>query len=40
MTEIAKGPLLAAELADRLRAVRATDPLFGGTGEPADPGRC
>jgi hypothetical protein len=38
VTEIAKGPLLAAELADRLRAVRATDPLFGGAGEPADPG--
>jgi len=38
VTEIAKGPLLAAELADRMRAVRATDPLFGGTGEPADPG--
>jgi hypothetical protein len=38
VTEIAKGPLLAAELADRLRAVRATDPLFGGSGEPADPG--
>ncbi len=38
VTEIAKGPLLAAELADRLRAVRATDPLFGGVGEPADPG--
>ena len=38
VTEIAKGPLLAADLADRLRAVRATDPLFGGAGEPADPG--
>jgi cell division septation protein DedD len=38
VTEIAKGPLLAAELADRMRAVRATDPLFGGNGEPADPG--
>ncbi|HEY5396125.1 MAG TPA: DUF87 domain-containing protein [Trebonia sp.] len=38
VTEIAKGPLLAAELADRMRAVRATDPLFGGAGEPADPG--
>jgi Helicase HerA, central domain len=37
VTEIAKGPLLAAELADRMRAVRATDPLFGGAGEPADP---
>jgi hypothetical protein len=29
---------LAADLADRLRAARATDPLFGGAGEPADPG--
>ena len=29
---------IAADLADRLRAARATDPLFGGTGEPADPG--
>src|SRR3984957_1632228 len=38
VTEIAKGPRLAADLADRLRAVRATDPLFGGAGEPADPG--
>jgi Helicase HerA, central domain len=38
VTEIVKGPLLAAELADRMRAVRATDPLFGGAGEPADPG--
>jgi hypothetical protein len=38
VTQIAKGPLLAAELADRLRAVRATDPLFAGSGEPADPG--
>jgi hypothetical protein len=29
---------IAADLADRLRAVRATDPLFGGAGEAADPG--
>jgi hypothetical protein len=29
---------IAAELADRLRAVRTTDPLFAGTGEAADPG--
>jgi DNA helicase HerA-like ATPase len=28
----------AAELADRLQAVRVNDPLFGGSGEPADPG--
>lgn len=38
VSTLAKGPLLAADLADRLRAVRATDPLFGGAGEPADPG--
>lgn len=38
VSTLAKGPLLAADLAERLRAVRATDPLFGGTGEPADPG--
>jgi hypothetical protein len=29
---------IAADLADRLRAVRATDPLFGGAGTAADPG--
>ena len=29
---------IAGDLADRLRAARATDPLFGGFGEPADPG--
>jgi hypothetical protein len=29
---------IAGDLADRLRAARATDPLFGGVGEPADPG--
>ena len=29
---------IAGDLADRLRAARATDPLFGGIGEPADPG--
>ena len=40
VTEIAKGPLLAAELADRMRAVRATDPLFGGAGEPPTRARC
>ena len=33
-----RATLIAADLADRLRAVRATDPLFGGAGEPADPG--
>jgi hypothetical protein len=34
-----RGTLIATDLADRLRAVRATDPLFGGTGEAADPGQ-
>jgi Helicase HerA, central domain len=34
----AKGTEIAAGLADRLRAIRVIDPLFGGTGEPADPG--
>jgi hypothetical protein len=38
VSEQARGPLIAADLADRLRAVRTTDPLFAGTGEPADPG--
>jgi hypothetical protein len=38
VSEQPKGPLIAANLADRLRAVRTTDPLFAGTGEPADPG--
>ena len=33
-----RATFIAADLADRLRAVRATDPLFGGAGEPADPG--
>jgi len=34
----ARGTEIAVGLADRLRAVRVTDPLFGGTGEAADPG--
>jgi hypothetical protein len=33
-----RATFIAADLADRLRAVRATDPLFGGAGTPADPG--
>jgi hypothetical protein len=32
-----RATFIAADLADRLRAVRATDPLFGGTGAPATP---
>jgi Helicase HerA, central domain len=35
---LARATVIAADLADRLRAVRAYDPLFGGTGESADPG--
>lgn len=38
VSEQARGPLIAAGLADRLRAVRTTDPLFAGVGEHADPG--
>jgi hypothetical protein len=37
-TTLRKGTAIAEDLADRLRAVRATDPLFGGEGAPADPG--
>jgi len=38
VSEQTRAAYIAADLADRLRAVRATDPLFGGTGEAADPG--
>jgi hypothetical protein len=38
VSEQTRGPQIAADLADRLRAVRTTDPLFAGSGEPADPG--
>ena len=38
LSQQTKGPQIAADLADRLRAVRTTDPLFAGSGEPADPG--
>ncbi len=38
VSEQTRGPQIAADLADRLRAVRATDPLFAGAGEAADPG--
>jgi len=38
VSEQARGAEIAAGLADRLRAVRVTDPLFGSSGEPADPG--
>lgn len=33
-----KASVMAADLAQRLQAVRVNDPLFGGAGEPADPG--
>ena len=38
VSEQTRGPQIAADLADRLRAARTTDPLFAGAGEPADPG--
>ena len=38
VSEQTRGSQVAADLADRLRAVRTTDPLFAGSGEPADPG--
>jgi len=38
LSQQTRGPQIAADLADRLRAVRTTDPLFAGAGEPADPG--
>jgi hypothetical protein len=37
-SSLARAPEVAAELAQRLEAARVNDPLFGGTGEPADPG--
>ena len=33
-----RAPEIAAKLAEKLEAVRENDPLFGGAGEPADPG--
>ncbi|MCZ8381022.1 DUF87 domain-containing protein [Mycobacterium sp. CPCC 205372] len=38
VTELAKGPKLAAELAENLHAAMVNDPLFGGRGTPVDPG--
>ena len=38
VSEQTRASQIAAELADRLRAARTTDPLFGGSGETADPG--
>jgi hypothetical protein len=38
VSEQSRAAAIAADLADRLRAARATDPLFGGSGEAADPG--
>jgi hypothetical protein len=37
-SNLAKAPEMAAELSQRLEAARVNDPLFGGSGEPADPG--
>jgi hypothetical protein len=37
-SNLARAPEMAAELAQRLEAARVNDPLFGGAGEPADPG--
>ena len=38
VSEQTRAAQIAAELADRLRAARTTDPLFGGDGATADPG--
>jgi len=38
ITTLGKGPKLAAEMADNLRAAMVNDPLFGGDGTPVDPG--
>lgn len=38
VSELPKGPKLAAELASNLHAAMVNDPLFGGRGAPADPG--
>lgn len=38
VSELPKGPKLAAELSANLHAAMVNDPLFGGHGSPADPG--
>ena len=38
VSELAGASAIAAELAENLEAARINDPLFGGTGESADPG--
>ncbi|MEU8263090.1 DUF87 domain-containing protein [Micromonospora sp. NPDC048999] len=38
VSELAGAPAIAADLAENLEAARINDPLFGGTGESADPG--
>lgn len=38
VSELPKGPKLAAELSANLHAAMVNDPLFGGRGAPADPG--
>jgi hypothetical protein len=35
---LGKSSAIATELAERLKAARINDPLFGGSGQPADPG--
>lgn len=38
VSDLAGGAAIAADLAENLEAARINDPLFGGAGEPADPG--
>jgi hypothetical protein len=38
ITELSKGPKLAAELSQNLHAAIINDPMFGGRGTPVDPG--
>ena len=38
VSELAGAAVIAADMAENLDAARINDPLFGGTGEPADPG--
>jgi hypothetical protein len=38
VSELTGAPAIAADLAENLEAARINDPLFGGTGESADPG--
>ncbi|GIE91895.1 helicase HerA domain-containing protein [Actinoplanes regularis] len=38
VSELAGAAVIAADMAENLDAARINDPLFGGTGDPADPG--